>query len=46
MATHDTGHAFRIASTARLLQRNLISAFGPMRDVLTQTSLWRPVAAT
>ena len=39
MTTHDPAHAFRIGTTALLLQRNLSAMFGPTRAVLTEASL-------
>ena len=39
LTTHDPGHAFRIGTTALLLQRDLSAMVGPTRAVLTQASL-------
>lgn len=39
MTTHDPSHAFRIGSTALLLQNDLSASFGPTRTVLTEANL-------
>ncbi|MGI4801498.1 MAG: ABC transporter ATP-binding protein [Janthinobacterium lividum] len=39
MTTHDPAHAFRIGTTALLLQRDFSATFSPTRAVLTEATL-------